>query len=32
MGLMDFIKGQAIEIIQWNEDARDVLSNVGYRD
>lgn len=26
MGLMDFIKGQLIEIIQWNEDARDVLS------
>lgn len=26
MGLMDFIKGQFIEIIQWNEDARDVLS------
>src|SRR5215510_8892024 len=26
MGLMDFIKGELIEIIQWNEDARDVLS------
>src|SRR5215510_14542314 len=26
MGLMDFIKGQLIEIIEWNEDARDVLS------
>ena len=26
MGLMDFLKGQLIEIIQWNEDARDVLS------
>lgn len=26
MGLMDFIKGQLIEIIQWNDDSRDVLS------
>ena len=26
MGLMDFIKGQLIEIVEWNEDARDVLS------
>jgi excisionase family DNA binding protein len=26
MGLMDFIRGQLIEIIEWNEDARDVLS------
>jgi excisionase family DNA binding protein len=26
MGLMDFIKGQLIEIIEWNEDGRDVLS------
>ena len=26
MGLMDFIKGQLIEIIEWNDDARDVLS------
>ncbi len=26
MGLMDFLRGQLIEIIQWNEDARDVLS------
>ncbi len=26
MGLMDFIKGQLIEIIEWNEDSRDVLS------
>jgi excisionase family DNA binding protein len=26
MGLMDFIRGQLIEIIEWNEDDRDVLS------
>ncbi|HZS09320.1 MAG TPA: SPFH and helix-turn-helix domain-containing protein [Blastocatellia bacterium] len=26
MGLMDFIKGQLIEIIQWNDDSRDTLS------
>ena len=26
MGLMNFIKGQLIDIIEWNEDARDVLS------
>src|SRR4030095_1994439 len=26
MGLMDFIKGQLIEIIEWNDDARAVLS------
>jgi excisionase family DNA binding protein len=26
MGLMDFIKGQLIEIIEWNQDDRDVLS------
>ncbi len=26
MGLMDFIKGQVIEIIQWNDDSRDTLS------
>ncbi len=26
MGLMDFIKGQLLEIIQWNDDSRDTLS------
>jgi excisionase family DNA binding protein len=26
MGLMDFIKGQFIEIIEWNDDSRDTLS------
>src|SRR3954452_7615860 len=26
MGLMDFIKGQLIEIIEWNDDSRDTLS------
>jgi excisionase family DNA binding protein len=26
MGLMDFIKGQLIEIIQWTDDSRDTLS------
>lgn len=26
MGLMDFIKGELIEIIQWNDDSRDTLS------
>jgi membrane protease subunit (stomatin/prohibitin family) len=26
MGLMDFIKGQLIEIIEWTEDSRDTLS------
>ena len=26
MGLMDFIKGQLIEIIEWTDDSRDTLS------
>jgi len=26
MGLMDFIKGELIEIIEWNDDSRDTLS------
>ena len=26
MGLMDFIKGQFIEIIEWTDDSRDTLS------
>ena len=26
MGLMDFIKGQLIEIIEWADDSRDTLS------
>ena len=26
MGLMDFIKGQLLEIIQFNDDSRDTLS------
>jgi excisionase family DNA binding protein len=26
MGLMDFIKGELLEIIQWNDDSRDTLS------
>ena len=26
MGLTDFIRGQFIEIIEWNDDSRDTLS------
>ena len=26
MGLMDFIKGELIEIIEWTDDSRDTLS------
>jgi membrane protease subunit (stomatin/prohibitin family) len=26
MGLMDFIRGELIEIIEWNDDSRDTLS------
>ena len=26
MGLMDFIKGELIEIIDWTDDSRDTLS------
>src|SRR3954453_22743052 len=26
MGIMDFIKGELIEVIEWTEDARDTLS------
>ena len=26
MGVLDFIKGQAIEIIEWTDDSRDTLS------
>ena len=26
MGLMDFIKGELLEIIEWNDDSRDTLS------
>ena len=26
MGLMDFIKGQLLEIIEWTDDSRDTLS------
>ena len=27
MGLMDFIKGELIEIIEWTDDSRDTLSH-----
>ena len=26
MGLMDYLRGQLIEIIEWNDDSRDTLS------
>ena len=26
MGLMDYLKGQFLEIIQWTDDSRDTLS------
>jgi membrane protease subunit (stomatin/prohibitin family) len=26
MGLMDFIKGELLEIIEWNDDSRDTIS------
>jgi membrane protease subunit (stomatin/prohibitin family) len=26
MGLMDFVKGQLLEVIEWTDDSRDTLS------